>query len=76
ALHTLAPHTPLRLRTALDARLDGTRLTSRAGFLDCTAADLPALTRLLDGQTRTAGDLGLNLAARLLRAGILVPAPP
>ncbi|MFH8487598.1 cupin domain-containing protein [Streptomyces longisporoflavus] len=76
ALHTLAPETPLMLRPALAARLDGTRLTSRAGFLDCTPADMPALTRLLDGQTRTADDIGLNLAARLLRAGILVPAPP
>ncbi|MEV1049085.1 cupin domain-containing protein [Streptomyces sp. NPDC049916] len=74
ALDNLGPASPLRLREALEPRLDGTRLLTRVGYLDFPAADLAAVARLLDGRVRTAADLGLDLAGRLLRAGVLVPA--
>ncbi|MYZ10214.1 cupin [Streptomyces sp. SID2999] len=73
AVDALAPESPVRLRDALEARLEGDRLMTRVGWLDFPAADLPAVTRLLDGGVRTAGDLGLPLAGRLLRAGVLLP---
>ncbi|PZT77500.1 MULTISPECIES: cupin domain-containing protein [unclassified Streptomyces] len=74
ALRRLGPGTPVRLRGALEARLDGRRLITRAGRLDFPETDIPALRRLLSGEVRTAGDLGLACAGRLLRAGVLVPA--
>ncbi|WP_030421427.1 JmjC domain-containing protein [Streptomyces sp. NRRL F-5065] len=75
AVDALGPASPVRLRAALEARLDGTRLATRVGWLDFPQDDIPAVTRLLDGAVHAAGDLGLPLAARLLRAGVLVPAP-
>ncbi len=74
ALHDLGPTSPVRLRRALEPRLEGARLFTRVGHLDFPAADLVPVTRLLEGGVRTAGDLGLALAGRLLRAGVLVPA--
>ncbi|MEU2251199.1 cupin domain-containing protein [Streptomyces sp. NPDC019224] len=74
AVTGLGPGTPVRLRGALEARLEGRRLVTRVGGLDFPEADLPALNRLLAGEVRTAGDLGLACAGRLLRAGVLVPA--
>ncbi|WP_329029682.1 cupin domain-containing protein [Streptomyces sp. NBC_01423] len=74
AVDGLGPGTPVRLRDALEARLEGRRLVTRVGWLDFPDADLPALDRLLAGEVRTAGDLGLACAGRLLRAGVLVPA--
>ncbi|MGW4361685.1 cupin domain-containing protein [Streptomyces californicus] len=74
ALHRLGPASPIRLREALAPRLDGTRLFTRVGYLDLPADDVAPVARLLDGRVRTAGDLGLPLAGRLLRAGVLVPA--
>ncbi|SEC08854.1 Cupin superfamily protein [Streptomyces sp. 2131.1] len=74
AVDGLGPGTPVRLRDALEARLEGRRLVTRVGRLDFPDADLPALDRLLAGGVRTAGDLGLACAERLLRAGVLVPA--
>ncbi|MFD6797682.1 cupin domain-containing protein [Streptomyces cyaneofuscatus] len=74
AVDGLGPDTPVRLRAALEARLEGPRLTTRVGWLDFSEADLPSVSRLLDGEARTAGDLGVALVGRLLRAGVLVPA--
>ncbi|THA64192.1 cupin [Streptomyces sp. A0958] len=74
AVDRLGPGSPVRLRGALEARLEDRRLVTRVGWLDFPEADLPALTRLLAGEVRTAGDLGLACARRLLRAGVLVPA--
>ncbi|MEV5654081.1 cupin domain-containing protein [Streptomyces sp. NPDC052291] len=74
AVDGLGPDTPVRLRGALEARLEGCRLVTRVGWLDFPEAELPALRRLLAGEVRTAGDLGLACAGRLLRAGVLVPA--
>ncbi|MGK7221227.1 cupin domain-containing protein [Kocuria flava] len=76
AVQGLGPGSPVRLRGALEARLEGTRLSTRVGWLDLPEADLPAVARLLDGGVRTAGELGIGLAERLLRAGVLVPAAP
>ncbi|MET8844290.1 cupin domain-containing protein [Streptomyces rubiginosohelvolus] len=74
ALSSLATTSPVRLRKALEPRLEGTRLFTRVGYLDFPASDLVPVARLLDGRVRTAGDLGIALAGRLLRAGVLVPA--
>ncbi|MFJ9323945.1 cupin domain-containing protein [Streptomyces globisporus] len=74
ALSGLAPTSPVRLRKALEPRLEGTRLFTRVGYLDFPETDLLPVARLLGGRVRTAGDLGLALAGRLLRAGVLVPA--
>ncbi|MFD3819112.1 cupin domain-containing protein [Streptomyces rubiginosohelvolus] len=74
ALSGLATTSPVRLRKALEPRLEGTRLFTRVGYLDFPASDLVPVARLLDGRVHTAGDLGLALAGRLLRAGVLVPA--
>ncbi|MFJ8843761.1 cupin domain-containing protein [Streptomyces cyaneofuscatus] len=74
AVDGLGPDTPVRLREALAARLEGSRLTTRVGWLDFSEADLPAVSRLLDGEARAAGELGVALVGRLLRAGVLVPA--
>ncbi|MFD4002937.1 cupin domain-containing protein [Streptomyces rubiginosohelvolus] len=74
ALSGLATTSPVRLRKALEPRLEGTRLFTRVGYLDFPASDLAPVARLLDGRVHTAGDLGLALAGRLLRAGALVPA--
>ncbi|MGW3111560.1 cupin domain-containing protein [Streptomyces sp. NPDC001091] len=74
AVDGLTPDSPVRLREALEARMEGARLMTRVGWLDLPATDLPTVARLLDGDVRTAGDLGLGLAGRLLRAGVLVPA--
>ncbi|MEV0126192.1 cupin domain-containing protein [Streptomyces sp. NPDC050703] len=74
AVEGLRPGSPVRLRAALEARLDGSRLVTRVGRLDFPEADLPSVTRVLDGEVHAAGDLGVALAVRLLRAGVLVPA--
>lgn len=74
AVEGLGPHSPVRLRGELAARLDGVRLTTRVGWLDFPESDLPSVARMLDGEVRTAGDLGVVLVERLLRAGVLVPA--
>ncbi|MFE9249066.1 cupin domain-containing protein [Streptomyces sp. NPDC007088] len=74
AVDGLGPRSPVRLREALEARLEGRRLTTRVGWLDFPEQDLPAVARLLDGAVHTAGDLGVALVARLLHAGVLVPA--
>lgn len=74
AVDGLGPASPLRLRGSLEARLEGRRLTTRVGWLDFPEDELASVARLLDGEVHTAGDLGVDLAARLLRAGVLVPA--
>ncbi|WNI21561.1 JmjC domain-containing protein [Streptomyces sp. ITFR-16] len=74
AVDALGPGTTVRLREALEARLQGTRLITRIGRFDFPHTDLPAVTRLLDGTVRTAGELGVPLVRRLLHAGVLVPA--
>ncbi|MEU6843878.1 cupin domain-containing protein [Streptomyces sp. NPDC046716] len=75
AVDRLAPDTRVRLRESLEARLEGGRLHTRAGWLDLPDEDLPAVVRLLTGErTHTADDLGVPLVERLLRAGVLVPA--
>ncbi|MFJ4716364.1 cupin domain-containing protein [Streptomyces sp. NPDC088785] len=75
AVDGLAPDTPVRLRGALEPRLEDRRLHTRVGWLDLPGSDLPAVRRLLaDGHDHTAHDLGLALTERLLRAGVVVPA--
>jgi lysine-specific demethylase/histidyl-hydroxylase NO66 len=73
AVDNLGPDSAVRLRDALEARLEDSRLTTRVGSLDFPETDLPSVTRLLDGEVHTANDLGVELVERLLRAGVLVP---
>ncbi len=73
AVDDLGPNSVVRLRDALEARLEGPRLTTRVGWLDFPETDLPSVMRLLDGDIHTAGDVGVELVERLLRAGVLVP---
>ncbi|WP_082978935.1 cupin domain-containing protein [Arthrobacter sp. B6] len=73
AVDGLSPASVVRLRDALEARLEGSRLTTRVGWLDFPATDLPSVTCLLDGEIHIARDLGVELVERLLRAGVLVP---
>jgi lysine-specific demethylase/histidyl-hydroxylase NO66 len=74
AVQGLGQGSLVRLRDALEARLDGSRLTTRVGWLDFPGTDLPSVERLLDGGVHLASDLGVELVERLLRAGVLVPA--
>jgi hypothetical protein len=73
AVDGLSPESAVRLRDALEARLEGQRLTTRVGWLDFPEADLPSVVCALDGEIHAAGDLGVELVERLLRAGVLVP---
>ncbi|MYW64301.1 cupin [Streptomyces sp. SID8379] len=76
ALDALSPASRVRLREALETRLEGGRLHTRVGWLDFPEQDLPSVIRMLDGEAHTAYDLGVDLVERLLRAGVLVPAGP
>ena len=73
---TLEPETELVLRLHLEARLethdDGVRLTTRAGALDLGPEDATAVEVLLAGDPVAAGTLGLDLARRLLRSGVVM----
>jgi hypothetical protein len=73
AVDGLSPESRVRLRDALEARLEGSRLTTRVGWFDFPETDLPSVMRLLDGEVHTANDLGVELVEKLLRAGVLVP---
>ncbi|MDN5726461.1 MAG: cupin domain-containing protein [Propionibacteriales bacterium] len=73
ALDQLTDATALRLRDALETRMTGDRLQTRVGWLDLTEQEQPAVRRLLDERTLTAVDLGIPVARRLLRAGVVVP---
>ena len=70
----LGPDSVLTLRRHLEARLEGRRggyrLVSRAGRLDLDQGDAARLDRLLAGDPVSAESLGLDLARRLLSAGI------
>lgn len=74
AVDGLGRHTRVRLRGQVEARLEGRRLATRVGWLDFPETDLPSVSRMLDGEVHTAGGLGVELAGRLLRAGVLLPA--
>jgi bifunctional lysine-specific demethylase and histidyl-hydroxylase NO66 len=73
AVDGLGPNSLVRLRDALEARLEGSRLTTRVGWLDFPEIELPSVMRLLDGEIHTASDLGVELVERLLHTGVLVP---
>ncbi|MEE2034980.1 cupin domain-containing protein [Rhodococcus chondri] len=74
AVRDLRPDTAVRLRGALQARLEGSHLVTRVGPFPVPESDLPCVMRLLDGETHLAKTLGIDLVERLLRAGVLVPA--
>ena len=69
---SLDPATPLSLRGHLDARLDGTTITSRAGSVPIADLDVDVAERLLSGESVLAGDLGLAGARTLIEAGLVV----
>lgn len=62
------------LREHLDARLDGSRLWTRVGWLDFTDAELEPVRAALAGEQITAEQAGVELVERLVRSGVLVPA--
>ena len=78
AANALTVQTPLRLRQHLAATLEATPtgnvLRSRAGELVLGEEDVAPVKALLNDDRLTAGDLGLNLARRLLLAGVAVAA--
>jgi ribosomal protein L16 Arg81 hydroxylase len=78
AANDLAVDTPLRPRGHLAATLEatgaGTVLRSRAGELTLAEEDVAPVKALLAEGRLTAGDLGLDLARRLLLAGVAVTA--
>jgi lysine-specific demethylase/histidyl-hydroxylase NO66 len=78
AAQALDAGTLLVLRRQLEARLetlgDRARLTTRAGVVELGVADAAAVDMVLTGEPVVAGLLGLDLARRLLRAGVLVTA--
>ncbi|WP_031044648.1 cupin domain-containing protein [Streptomyces sp. NRRL F-5650] len=76
AVDGLGPDTGVRLRDGLGARQEGRFLHTRVGRFEFSGDDLEPVTLLLDGTPRRAGDLGLGLVGRLLRAGVVVPAAP
>ena len=70
----------VRVREGLEARFAGERLWTRVGWLEFSAEDREIVRRIIgdgDGPVSSerfsAGDLGLELVRRLLRAGVLVP---
>ena len=77
AAETLHPDAEFFLRLHLEPRLesydDGTRLITRAGAIELANEEAAALGALLAGDPVTAGVLGLDLARRLLRAGVVAP---
>ncbi|MDR6437705.1 hypothetical protein J2790_002854 [Paenarthrobacter nicotinovorans] len=76
AIERLGPESVVRLREALEARLEGSRLTTRVGWLDFHDDHLSSVRRLLEGGDHIAADLGVELVERLLRAGVLIPVEP
>ncbi|MGK4066009.1 cupin domain-containing protein [Rothia sp. HC945] len=72
-LKNLTEQTPLQLRDSLDARFEGSRLRTRVGWLEFSDDDLEHVRALVVDRITTAGDLGVDLAERLVRAGVLVP---
>ncbi|MEU3663449.1 cupin domain-containing protein [Streptomyces sp. NPDC032940] len=76
AVDGLGPGSEVRLRDGLEARLEGRRLLTRVGWLDFAQDELASVALVLDGKPHRSGELGLGLAGRLLRAGVVVPAAP
>jgi bifunctional lysine-specific demethylase and histidyl-hydroxylase NO66 len=76
AARSLTDDTLLVLRRDLEPRLeahhDGVRLATRAGVLELGAEGAAPVEMLLAGDPVKAGVLGLDLARRLLRAGVVV----
>ena len=66
---TLRPHLAARLETQVDG--SGV-LRSRAGDLGLRAREVAAVEGVLEGHPTTAGELGGDLARRLLLAGVVV----
>jgi bifunctional lysine-specific demethylase and histidyl-hydroxylase NO66 len=76
AARSLSDDATIVLRLHLEPRLethdDGVRLTTRAGVLELGAEDAAAVEMLLAGDPVASDLLGLDLARRLLRAGVVV----
>ena len=73
---TITDHSAIVLRRHVIASIDHTRagtvVRSRAGDIAVTESDVAPLKALLNSGTATAGDLGLDLARRLLLAGLVI----
>ena len=73
ALRGLADDSRFVLREHLDARLGGTRLWTRVGWLDFSEDELLHVRAAMDGQELTPQSSGRALVERLVRSGVLVP---
>lgn len=71
-LSRLTADTGVRLREHLDAGLDAGRLTSRAGSVSVAEVPDHVVKRLLAGDALAAGELGLDSARALIKAGLVV----
>jgi ribosomal protein L16 Arg81 hydroxylase len=73
---TITDDSAIVLRRHVIASIDHTRagtvVRSRAGDIAVTESDVAPLKALLNNGTATAGDLGLDLARRLLLAGLVI----
>jgi hypothetical protein len=65
----LRPHLAATLVRGTDRQAT---LRTRAGDIDLSPDELTAVRRLLDGDACAAGEVGLDLARRLMLAAILV----
>jgi ribosomal protein L16 Arg81 hydroxylase len=77
-IETLQPRTCLSLREHLAVRTQaladgGVRITSRAGTFTATSEEAATLRDLLAGASLGAEVVGMDLAERLLHAGLVVP---
>jgi bifunctional lysine-specific demethylase and histidyl-hydroxylase NO66 len=72
----LDEETWVRVRRHLEPDLqvagDGGLLVSRAGSIDLSALESESVRRLLEAGSARAGELGIDLARRLMSAGVLV----
>jgi hypothetical protein len=73
---TITDDSAIVLRRHVSASIDHTRagtvVKSRAGEIAVTKSDVAPLEVLLNNGTASAGDLGLDLARRLLLAGLVI----
>ncbi len=74
ALSHLAPDTVVLLRTHLVPTLQDTVLRTRIGHWTLKPDDVPLVSQLLDGARLSVEQLGVDLATRLMRAGLVTVA--
>jgi len=74
ALDRLSEGSAVQLRSGLAPSWDGNRLRTRVGWLDVQPGERAAIRTLLDGEPHPVREIGLEVARRLLQAGVALPA--